>query len=144
MQLLTQGGKAVVNPYQPPQALVADMPLSHENNSGMGRGVIPPPGVAGWSWGAFLWNWIWAIANKTWIGLLALIPYIGLIFAIYLGAKGRELAWCNKRWDSLEHFNRVQRSWTMWGVIIVVGTMGLGILAAIVIPLLQSSQGGGG
>ncbi|MCB2070724.1 MAG: hypothetical protein KDF67_14455, partial [Ottowia sp.] len=63
----------------------------------------------GWSWGAFLWNWIWAIGNQTWIGLLALVPLIGLFVAIYLGIRGRELAWQNRRWDSVEHFQRVQR-----------------------------------
>ena len=132
------------NPYQPPQALVADMPLSLENNSGMGRGVVLPPGVAGWSWGAFLLNWIWAIANKTWIGLLAFVPYLGFLVAIYLGVKGRELAWCNKRWESVEHFNRVQKSWSMWGVILIFGIAGLGILAAVVVPLLVGPRGAGG
>jgi hypothetical protein len=144
MQLLTQGGKAVENPYQPPQAFVADMPLRLENNSGQGRGVTLPPGVAGWSWGAFLLNWIWALANSTWIGLLAIIPYVGFIVAIYLGVKGRELAWCNKRWASVEEFDRVQKSWSKWGVILVFGMIGLGILAALVIPMLQGGQGGGG
>lgn len=93
-----------------------------------------PDGVKGWSWGAFLLNWIWAIGNKTWIGLLALVPYLGFIMAIVLGIKGREWAWKNKQWDSLEHFNRVQKKWSFWGVLLVVGLAGIGILAAISIP----------
>jgi len=93
--------------------------------------------VKGWSWGAFFWNWIWAPFNRTWIGLLAIIPYIGLIVAIYLGFKGRELAWRNKRWESLEHFNRVQRSWSKWALIIFVGIAALGIIAAIALPAYQ-------
>ncbi len=125
----------MTDPYKAPTTAVADV-AAGENNSGEGKGSVPPPGVKGWSWGAFLFNWIWAIANKTWIGLLALIPYVGFIAAIYLGVKGRELAWQNKRWDSLEHFNRVQRLWSMWGAIIFVGVFGLGIVAAILIPLL--------
>ena len=79
------------------------------NTSGMGNLYPPPDGVAGWSWGAFFLNWIWSIGNRTWIGLLALIPYVGIIVAIILGVKGRQWAWQNKRWDSIEHFNRVQR-----------------------------------
>jgi hypothetical protein len=137
------GGKAVDNPYQPPQAILADMPFSPGNNSGQGRDVVPPPGVAGWSWGAFLWNWLWAIFNKTWIGLLALIPYVGFLVAIYLGVKGRELAWSNKRWDSLEEFNRVQKSWSMWGLVLVLVAL-VGVLAAILIPSLQGARAGGG
>jgi putative copper export protein len=124
------------NPYKPPSAKL-DSNYSDENNSGGGSLIIPPPEVQGWSWGAFLLNWIWAVSNKTYIGLLCMIPYIGFLFAFYLGIKGRELAWRNKRWDSLEHFQRVQKKWSIWGVIIVFGVAGTGILAAIAIPAYQ-------
>lgn len=124
------------NPYKPPLARVDDVPFG-ENNSGGGSDTIPPPGVKGWSWGAFLLNWIWAIGNKTWIGLLCFIPYLGFVFSIYLGIKGRELAWRNKHWDSLEHFNRVQRKWSVWALILIVGVAAIGILAAIAIPAYQ-------
>ncbi len=123
------------NPYQPPKARVSENADGAENNSGGGSGITPPEGVAGWSWGAFLLSWIWAIGNSTWIGLLALLPYVGFIMAIYLGIKGREHAWRNKRWQSLEHFNRVQRSWSIWGLVLIVGVAGIGILAAILIPM---------
>lgn len=96
-----------------------------------------PEGVKGWSWGAFLLNWIWAIGNRTWIGLLALVPYVGLIVAIWLGFKGREMAWKNAQWDSVEHFQRVQKKWSRWGVGLTLGFLVLGILAAIAIPAYQ-------
>jgi len=124
------------NPFAPPQAAVEDI-YEGENNSGGGSSTIPPDGVKGWSWGAFLLGWIWAIGNQTWIGLLCLIPYVGFICAIYLGVKGRELAWRNKRWDNLEHFNRVQRAWSMWAGILVGGAFVLGILFAIIIPMMN-------
>lgn len=91
-----------------------------------------PDGVKGWSWGAFFLNGIWAIGNRTWIGLLAFVPYLGWIVAIWLGFKGREMAWKNKQWDSLEHFNRVQRRWSQWGVGVMIAAIVLGILAALV------------
>ena len=125
------------NPYQPPRTAIADVTDPAVNTSGSGKSAVLPEGVRGWSWGAFLWNWIWAPFNRTWIGLLALVPYIGIVVVIYLGIKGRELAWRNKRWDSLEHFNRVQRSWSKWGLIIIVGVFGIGILAAIALPAYQ-------
>jgi len=109
-----------------------------KNNSGMKEDFVPE-GVKGWSWGAFFLNWIWALFNKTYIGLLALIPYIGLIFAFYLGFKGRELAWKNKRWNSMEHFNDAQRKWSFWGVMLLVVPAVLGILAAIVIPMFANT-----
>ena len=97
-----------------------------------------PAGVKGWSWGAFLLNWIWAIGNRTWLGLFAMIPYVGVIFAFWLGFKGREMAWKNKQWDSVEHFNRVQKRWSQWAVGLIFGSILLGILAAIAIPAYQT------
>jgi hypothetical protein len=101
-----------------------------------------PPGVKGWSWGACLLNWIWAIGNNTWIGLITLIPGVGFIMAIVLGFKGREWAWKNKHWDSLEHFNRVQKNWTIVGVIVVGCLIGfplfLGVFFGMVSPQYQA------
>ena len=123
----------MTNPYQAPNSVVADIYVG-ENTSGQGNSAPLPPGIAGWSWGAFLLNWIWAIGNSVCIGLLAIIPYVGFIFAIYIGIKGREMAWRKRRWESIEHFNQVQRSWSKWGVILTVGIMGLAMLAAIALP----------
>ena len=111
-----------------------------ENNSGQGKGTIPPTGIKGWSWGAFLLSWIWAIGNKTWIGLFAIVPYAGFIMMIILGLKGREWAWRNKEWDSVEHFLSVQKKWAFWGVLLMVVFALLGILAAIIIPQIASYQ----
>lgn len=97
------------------------------NNSGEGDVGELPDGIKGWSWGAFLLNWVWAIGNRTWIGLLALIPYAGFIFAIILGFKGREWAWRNKKWNSVNHFNKVQKQWSFWGVLLILGSLALGI-----------------
>lgn len=110
------------------------------NTSGMGKEAVIPEGVKGWSWGAFFLNWIWAISNRTWIGLLCLIPYIGFVMSFFLGAKGREWAWRNKRWQSVEHFNQVQKKWSFWGVVLVVGVFAIGIVAAIAIPAYVDYQ----
>ena len=93
-----------------------------------------PDGVRGWSWGAFLLNWIWAIGNHVWIGLLAIIPFVGLIVAIWLGFKGREMAWKTGKWNSVEEFQRVQKKWSNWAVGLVLFVMVIGILAGIAIP----------
>lgn len=89
-----------------------------------------PDGVKGWSWGAFWLSWIWAIGNRTWIGLLSIIPFVGFIMWFVLGIKGREWAWKNKKWDSVEHFNRVQKIWSILGWILVPGC----IAVAVAIP----------
>ena len=100
-----------------------------------------PDGVRGWSWGAFLLNWIWAIGNHSWIGLLALIPYVNVPVSIWLGIKGREMAWRNGRWDSVEHFNRVQRAWSRWAVGIVLAISALITLCVFMaIPATQETD----
>ncbi len=99
---------------------------------------VMPNGIKGWSWGAFFLNWIWAIGNQTWIGLLALVPFAGFIMAIILGIKGREWAWKNKNWESVEHFNKIQKRWSVVGACLVGGVFIFGILSAIMIPQLQS------
>lgn len=120
------------NNYSAPEA-----DLSEENNtSGMGKGYELPDGVKGWSWGAFMFNWIWALGNRTWIGLLAFIPYIGFIMMFVLGFKGREWAWRNKKWQSVEHFQNVQRKWSLWSLLFVAIFL-IGIIAAIALPAYQ-------
>ena len=68
-----------------------------------------PPEIDRWNWGAFLLNWIWGVGNNTFIALLTLVPVVGFVMLFVLGAKGSRWAWRNGRWDSVEHFKRVQR-----------------------------------
>jgi Cytochrome oxidase complex assembly protein 1 len=94
-------------------------------NTGAGPDRIPPE-IDRWNWGAFLFNWIWGIGNNTYIALLALIPVVGIVMMFVLGAKGSRWAWRNGRWDSVEHFKRVQRKWAIWGFVILFGVLALG------------------
>jgi len=91
-----------------------------ENTSGQGKNTAVPPEVKGLAWGAFFWNFIWGIFNRTWIALLSLIPVVNLVMAFVLLFKGREWAWRNKRWDSVEHFNKIQRRWAIAGLIVIL------------------------
>ena len=84
-----------------------------------------PAEIDRWNWGAFLLNWIWGIGNNTFIALLTLVPFVGLVMPFVLGAKGSRWAWRNGRWDSVEHFKRVQRLWAIWGVVIWLGAFAL-------------------
>lgn len=121
----------VANVYAAPQAHFEENATG--NTSGLGKLYPVPPEIPGWSWGAFTLNWIWAASNRTWVGLFALAPYAGLIVAVILGVKGREWAWQNRRWESIEHFNRVQRRWSIWGICLLSIPV-LGIVAALAIP----------
>jgi hypothetical protein len=77
-----------------------------------------PPEIDRWNWGAFFLNWIWGVGNNTYIALLTFIPIVGFVMLFVLGAKGSKWAWRNGRWDSVEHFKRVQRRWALWGAAI--------------------------
>ena len=82
-----------------------------------------PAEIDRWNWGAFLLNWIWGIGNNTFIALLVFVPLLGLVMPFVLGAKGSRWAWRNGRWESIDHFKRVQRAWAKWAVIIYCGVI---------------------
>jgi len=90
------------------------------NDSGLGQYSHLPEELRGLNWGAFLLNWVWSIAHGTWIGLLCFVPYFGLAVPFVLLFKGNEWAWKNRRWDSIEHYRRVQRDWRQWGIVLPV------------------------
>jgi hypothetical protein len=100
-----------------------------------------PPEIDRWNWGAFLLSWIWGVGNNTFIALLTLVPIVGFVMLFVLGAKGSRWAWRNGRWDSVEHFKRVQRLWAIWGVIVWIGGIALcGAFFGGVFSLLGHSE----
>ncbi|MCK4501069.1 hypothetical protein KAU11_11275 [Candidatus Babeliales bacterium] len=99
-----------------------------ENTSGQGTLSQLPPEIRGWNWGAFFLNWIWGLGNSTYIALLCLIPFVNIVMIFILGAKGNQWAWQNKRWNSIEHFKRVQTNWGIAGFIVFIISVLIGIL----------------
>jgi hypothetical protein len=80
-------------------------------------------------------SWIWGLGNKTYIALLCLIPMVNLVMIFVLGAKGSELAWKNKKWESAEQFTRIQGLWTAFGLGLFAGyaiALALLIIALVV------------
>ena len=98
-----------------------------DNTSGHGIAAVVPPEIDRWNWGAFLLNWIWGIGNNTYIALLMFVPLVNMVIPFVLGVKGSAWAWRNKRWDSVEHFKRVQRNWGIAGVVFLIALVGLGV-----------------
>ncbi|MCX6004290.1 MAG: hypothetical protein NT082_01240 [Chloroflexi bacterium] len=91
------------------------------NTSGMGSKSSVPPDLGEWNWGGFLLTWIWGIGNNVWWSFLVFVPYLGpLVMPWVLAFKGNEWSWQNKRWESIEHFKKVQRTWMKWSLGITV------------------------
>lgn len=113
------------------------------NNSGQGKGSAVPEEIKAFNWGAFCLNWIWGVFNGSFITLvifasvlLAFIPFIGwlapLALCIWFGNKGNEWAWQNKKWESVEQFHKVQRTWATVGLILFT----LGIICSVASTVL--------
>jgi len=98
-----------------------------ENTSGQGVAAVVPPELDRWNWGAFFLNWIWGIGNNTFIALLMFVPVVNMVMPFVLGVKGSAWAWRNKRWESVDHFRRVQRNWAIGGVVAIVALIVFGV-----------------
>jgi hypothetical protein len=109
----------------------------------MGPYTPAPAEIRGWNWGGFLLTWIWGIGNNVWISLIALlglIPWIGwiieLVMRIILGIHGNEWAWQRKKWGSIEHFKKTQRTWMWWGVSLLIAYVIFAIALGVLIIAL--------
>ncbi len=103
-----------VSAVPPPPSSQATAASSTDVGSSL-NGPMPDE-LRHWSWAAFLMNWIWGIGHNVWIALLMFVPLVNLIFWFYLGAKGNELAWQHRKFQSVEQFKQIQRVWMWWGV----------------------------
>jgi hypothetical protein len=112
--------------------------LGTPNTSGMGSSAQIPPEITGWNWGAFFLTWIWGIGNSVWIALLCLIPFVSLVMVFVLGAKGSEWAWAAKKWNSVEHFKRTQRTWALAGLILLL--VGVAFFVIAIIAAVSTSE----
>jgi DNA-directed RNA polymerase subunit RPC12/RpoP len=100
------------------------------NTSGQGSKAVLPSELKKWNWGAFFLTWIWGIGNSVWIAFLSFI--LGIIWAIVLGIKGNEWAWQHKKWNSIEHFQKTQKTWAKWGIGLFIVWIIIAIIAAVV------------
>lgn len=121
---------------KPTESVAAPAAPVTSNASGGLNGPFPAE-LSGWNWGAFLMSWIWAIGNSVWIGLLALIGPISLIVAIILGLKGNEWAWQHRKFENVEQFKKVQKTWAIWGLVLFI--ISLIIIPAILITVVFSN-----
>lgn len=107
-------------------------PYTGINTSGMGDKAVVPEELGEWNWGGFLLSWIWGIGNNVWWSFLVFVPYLGsTVMPWVLAFKGNEWAWRSKRWQSIEHFKKVQHTWAVWGLGITIASTLLLVLLFI-------------
>ena len=106
----------------PPQPINVE---PDQNTSGT-MGPVPPEIAHNrWNWGAFFLAWIWLAAHKMpgWALLgfcLLFVPVVNLGVIIALGVTGNHHGWQNRRFDSVQQFQEVQKRWANWGVVVFV------------------------
>jgi hypothetical protein len=106
------------------------------NSSGTGRKAELPVELKGDNVGAWALWFIWWLPHRAWwqalCGFVIVVPAVavavglevrswvisipGFIVAAWFSKRGNEWAWRNRKWESIDHFRRVQRIWTYWGV----------------------------
>jgi len=111
------------------------------NDSGQGANAVLPLEAQGFNLGAFLLPWLWAIAHSTWIGLLSFIPVVGFFMRFFLGFRGNELGWKNRKFTSFEQFKNVQKTWMTAGLIVsLLGCATFPITSAIFFPVFARAR----
>jgi hypothetical protein len=99
--------------------------------SGRGADAVVPHQIQRWNWGAFFLTFIWGLRHRVYSSLFVFVPFVGLFVPILLGLNGNELAWRAVRWNSIEEFLRVQRSWSKWGIGLFVAGIFLGAICLV-------------
>lgn len=101
-----------------------------ENTSGQPSAVLPEE-LKGLNWGALFLGWIWAIAMKNILAFL-LCFFLGGIGNIICLFTGNQWAWQTRNFASIEEFRQVQKAWFVWGLVIFLIGIGIGLLVAII------------
>ncbi len=94
--------------------------MIYDTRSGKGIDSKIPKEIEGWNWGAAGLSWIWGASHRVWISFVLFIPLVNLVFWIWLGIKGNELAWRADKWESVDEFLKKQKKWKIWGIIFFI------------------------
>jgi len=121
------------------------------NTSGMGAAYPSPPEASGWTFGGCVAFGLFAFLNGSVLwGLIAvlggMVPYVGglagLIYFIYIGVQGRELAWRGRRFDNVHQYVATMNAWNTWGLIVglvIGGLTALGVVLAMTLPFMLAA-----
>jgi len=61
------------------------------------------------------------------LGIVLNFIGFGIIYIIYIGIQGRELAWRNRRFANVQQYVDTMNAWNVWGIVLAV-ISGLGVV----------------
>ncbi|MCB1220775.1 MAG: hypothetical protein H7A35_05045 [Planctomycetales bacterium] len=91
-----------------------------ENSSGMGAAAGVPADAQGFTAAGCVPFGLFAFANgQVALGIVGLIvcwiPVVSTLYALYIGQKGKELAWQGRRFNDINQFNDTMSAWNIAG-----------------------------
>ena len=107
------------------------------NTSGMGANYPAPPDASGWTFAGFIpWGLFGFFNGSVLWGVIGLLGGLfggipGLVYMIYMGVQGRELAWRNRRFTSVMEYADTMAAWNRWGLIVLIASLVLGVIGFI-------------
>jgi hypothetical protein len=117
----------------------------------MGPGYPAPAVASGWTFAGCVPFGLFAFFNKSvvWglVGLLggfvpiaSIFPIVALVYAIYIGIQGRELAWRGRKFASVGQYEETMTVWNTWGAALAVVSVLLGVLFYFVVSAVMRAE----
>ncbi|MBN2083339.1 zinc ribbon domain-containing protein [bacterium] len=147
------------NPYQPPPQAPYQPPATgyqpggygyygnlDSNTSGMGPGYPVPPEASGWTFAGCVPYGLFAFINGSvlWgvLGIVLNFVSLGIVYIIYIGIQGRELAWRSRRFANVQQYVDTMNAWNVWGIVLaVVSGVAFGLWFLFVFGMAMSDLG---
>jgi len=116
------------------------------NTSGMGEGYPIPPEASGCTFAGCVPFGLFAFVNGSVLwGVLGLVlgwlGLPGLVYVIYIGIQGRELAWRNRRFAGVEQYVSQMHAWHIAGIVLLCLGLALTVVyAAVMIAVFMTAM----
>ena len=123
-------GPGAIKEQQAPSSIETTAESSEQPRAKVDFASLPAE-MKRWNWGAFFLTFVWGAYHQTYISLLGMLPGLSLIMPFVLGGKGNEWAWQNRDWNSIEHFQSVQRKWAIAGSAAALLAVGIPVGTAL-------------
>jgi hypothetical protein len=78
------------------------------------------------------------------IGLVLQFLGFGIVYAIMIGINGKESAWRNRRFDSVQQYVDTMRAWNSWGMwLLIAGVVAIMLYFVLVFAVIGAGIASG-